>query len=56
MGNRRLHHMEYFHTFGMPESERLKVTDLNLFHPTASPLFEKVSFFHIMTKSLEGGG
>ena len=26
---------------GTPESERLKVTALNLFHPTASPPFEK---------------
>jgi hypothetical protein len=43
---------------GMPESERLKVTALNLFHPTASLLFQQVLFFHIVTQSLagEGGG
>jgi hypothetical protein len=54
MGNRRLQNIECIHTLGMPESQRLKVTALNLFHPTASPLFEKVSFFHIMTQSLDG--
>jgi iron complex transport system substrate-binding protein len=31
----------------MPESERLKVTALNLFHPTASPPFQKVDLFII---------
>jgi hypothetical protein len=41
---------------GMPESERLKVTALNLFHPTASLLFQKVLFFHIVTQSLEEEG
>jgi hypothetical protein len=51
MGNRRLHHIECIHTLDMPESDPLEVTALNLFHPTASPLFEKVSFFHIMTQS-----
>jgi hypothetical protein len=45
MGNRRLHHIECIHTLDVPESERLEVTALNLFHPTASPLFEKVIFF-----------
>jgi hypothetical protein len=35
---------------GTPESERLKVTALNLFHPTASPLFQKASSFHIATQ------
>ena len=37
--------------FGTLESERLKVTALNLFHPNASPLFEKL-LFHIMAQSL----
>ena len=37
MGNRRLYKIEHFHTLGTSESERLKVTALNLFHPTASP-------------------
>ncbi len=41
---------------GTPESERLKVTALNLFHPTASPLFETVGFFIISTQPPEGGG
>jgi hypothetical protein len=44
MGNRRLHNIECIHNHDMPESERLKVTALNLFHPTAFPLFEKASF------------
>jgi hypothetical protein len=39
---------------GIPESEQLKVTALNLFHPTTSPLFENVCFFHIATQSLMG--
>jgi hypothetical protein len=40
----------------MPESERLKVTALNLFHPTASPLFQNVGLFHIATQSQRGEG
>jgi hypothetical protein len=53
MGNRRLHKIERFHTLGMPESEWLKVTALNLFHPTASPLLQKVGFF-ILRHSPDG--
>jgi hypothetical protein len=67
MRNRHLYKIEYLHTVGTPESERLKVTalpspkrlpaaqgfgrrgyaqaGLNLFHPTASPLFQNVGFF-----------
>jgi hypothetical protein len=45
MGNRRLYKIEYLHMIGMPESERLKVTALKLFHPTTSPHFQKVGFF-----------
>jgi hypothetical protein len=58
MGNRRLYRIERFHTPGTSESERLKVTALNLFHPTASPPFTKNRFFHIATQSQwgEGGG
>jgi len=37
--------------FPKPEFKRLKVTTLNLFHPTASPPFEKVVFFHIVILS-----
>jgi len=40
--------------FGTPESERLKVTALNLFHPTASPSFQKWSFSYYDTVSKEG--
>jgi hypothetical protein len=55
MGNRRLHKIECLHTLGTPEAERLMVTALNLFHPTASPPFQKVCFFCIATQSLAGG-
>ena len=55
MGNCHLYKIECFHTLGMPESERLKVTALNLFHPTASPPFQKVGFF-ILRHGLRGGG
>ncbi|OGP79735.1 MAG: hypothetical protein A2V86_12210 [Deltaproteobacteria bacterium RBG_16_49_23] len=40
-----MYKIECFHTLGTPESERLKVAALNLFHPTASPPFQKVGFF-----------
>jgi hypothetical protein len=56
MGNRRLYKVERFHTLGKSESEGLKVTALNLFHPTASPPFPKNRFFHIATQSLQTGG
>ena len=55
MGNRRLHKIERFYTLVTPESERLKVTALNLFHPTASPRPQKVGFF-ILQHSLRGRG
>ena len=58
MGNRRLYKIECVHMLGTPELERLKVTALNLFHSTASPLFQNVGFFHIATEPHwgEGGG
>ncbi len=56
MGNCCSHKIECVHTLDMLESERLKVAALNLFHPTASPLFEKVRFFIIPTQSLRGEG
>jgi len=56
MGNRHLHKIECLHTLGTPESGRLKVTALNLFHPTASPLFQNVGFFHIATQPLKEAG
>jgi hypothetical protein len=45
MGNRRLYKIECLHMLGTRESDRLKVTALNLFYPTASPPFQKVSSF-----------
>ena len=56
MGNCHLHKIECFHTFGTPESERLKVTALNLFHPTASPPFQKVGFLILRHSLLAKGG
>jgi len=55
MGNRRLHKTECAHMLGTPESERLKVTALNLFHPTASPLFKKLIFSYYDI-AFKGGG
>jgi hypothetical protein len=54
MGNRRLYKIESLQMLRTRESERLKVTALNLFHPTTSPPFEKVSFF-ILRHNLHGG-
>jgi hypothetical protein len=45
MGNRRSYKIERLHTHGTTESERLKVTALNLLHLTASPPFQKFGFF-----------
>jgi len=56
MGNRHLYKIERFHSLGTPESERIKVTALNLFHPTASPPFQNVCFFYILTQPLMGKG
>jgi hypothetical protein len=53
MGNRRLYKIERFHWLGTLESEPLKVTALNLFHPTTSPSFKKMSFF-VLRHSLRG--
>jgi hypothetical protein len=39
---------------GTSESERLEVTALNLFHPTASPSLRKIGFF-ILRHSLKRG-
>jgi len=54
MGNCHLYKIECFHMLGATESERLKVTALNLFHPTAFPTFQKVGFF-ILRHSLQEG-
>ncbi len=53
MGNRRLYKTECFHKLGTLESERLKVSALNLFHPTTSPL-SKESVFSVLRHSLVG--
>jgi hypothetical protein len=53
MGDGRLYKIECFHVLGTPEFERLKVTALNLFHPTASSPFQEVGFF-ILRHSLWG--
>src|SRR4030042_4219398 len=55
MGNCHMYIIECFHSLRTPESERLKVTALNLFHPTASPPFQKFGFF-ILRHSLQGRG
>jgi len=41
MGKHRWLKIVCLHMVGGPESKRLKVAALNLFHPTASPLFRK---------------
>jgi hypothetical protein len=66
MGDRRLYIIECLHMLGTTESERLKVTALNLLenahlaaasrrsaHPTAPPAFQEVGFF-ILRQSLMG--
>ena len=45
MENYRLYKIQRFHMLVTLESERLKVTALNLFHPTASPPFQQCVFF-----------
>ena len=42
MGNHRFYKFGCLHTSGTDESERIKVTALNLFHPTTPPLLQKV--------------
>jgi hypothetical protein len=56
MGNRRLYKIECLHTLGTPESERLKVAAPDLFHPTASPPFQKVGFSILRHSLLPGEG
>jgi hypothetical protein len=55
MGDRCLYKIECLHILGTPESERLNVAALNLFHPTAPPPFQEVGFF-ILRHSLQGRG
>ena len=54
MGNRHLYKIECFHALGIPESEQIKVTALNLFHPTASPPFQNVGILCIVTQPPSG--
>ena len=56
MGDHRLSNVQFLQTLGTFESERLKVTALNLFHPTVSPFLRKLIFFYVMTQSLVGEG
>ena len=56
MRNRLLHKIECIDTLDKPESERLKVTALNLFHPTTSSPLRESWFFHIVTQSPKGRG
>jgi hypothetical protein len=56
MGDRRLYKIECLHMLGTPESERLKVTALNLFHPTTPPPLQEVGFFILRHSLLRGRG
>jgi len=56
MQDRRLYEIECFHTLGTSESERLKVTALNLFHPTVSPPLSEESVFSYCDTVSKGGG
>jgi hypothetical protein len=69
MGNHRFCKIECLHALGTAESERLKVTALNLWenthlaaasrlsaHPTTSPPFQKVGFFSYCDTVSKGGG
>jgi hypothetical protein len=55
MGNHRLAKLERLIMVSDPESKRFKVAALNLFHPTASPLFGKTAFSYCSTGSWEEG-
>ena len=54
MGNRRMYKIGCFHIVGTLHSDRVKVTALNLFHPTTSPPFRKVGFFILRHSLLTG--
>ena len=55
MGNRPLCKIVRIHLLGTLGSEGLKVTALNLFHPTASPPFPNVSFYIVTQPPRERG-
>ena len=50
-----MYRIEHFPTLGTSESERLKVTALNLFHPTASPRLPKDRFLYVATQPHRAG-
>ncbi len=54
MGNRRLYKIECLQTLGTSESERLKVTALNLFTRPPLPLVQKSVLSYFETAS-DGG-
>jgi hypothetical protein len=53
MGNRRLNKIECLYRLGTLESERLKVTALNLFHPTAPVPFLRGGLFMLRHSLLD---
>ncbi len=55
MENGRLYKIEFTHTLGTPDSERIKVAALNLFHPTAFPRCQMAVFLYCDTVSLGRG-
>ena len=54
MANRRLYKVECIHGLGTPDFEPLKVSALNLFHPTAPPLSQKLVLLNCDTVSKGG--
>jgi hypothetical protein len=54
MENHRWLKIECLHRVGGPEAKRLKVAALNLFHSTASPLFQEVVLFMLRHSLLRG--
>jgi hypothetical protein len=55
MGNDRWYDIECYHRVADPESKGLKVTALNLIHPTASPFSQSAVFSYYDTVSLGRG-
>jgi hypothetical protein len=55
MGNHCLYKIQRFQVFATLESEQLKVTALNLFHPTASPPFLQRCVFSYYDTLSKGG-
>jgi hypothetical protein len=56
MENHCLYKIQHFHLLVTLESEQLKVTALNLFHPTASPPFSKKCVFSYYDTLSKGRG